>query len=58
MPYFAMIHWSDTNISPVTKEDDTETMIWDTLEEAKSATKEMAIYPSREITIHDTSGEA
>ena len=58
MPYFAMIHWSDDSISPVTKPDSERAMIWTTEREAIQATGDMPIAQAKEITIHDVDGEA
>lgn len=60
MPYFAMIHWSDDSISPVTKPDSDHghAMIWATEREAIQATGDMPIAQAKEITIHDVDGEA
>ena len=56
MNYFAMIHWSDKNLTPVLN-DDGMIELWETYEEAKAAIMKMDIYNSRDITIHDTSGD-
>jgi hypothetical protein len=56
MNYFAMIHWADDKISPVTNESG-ETELWNEYDEAKAAISEMPIYNTLEITIHDISGE-
>ena len=56
MNYFAMIHWSDEDISPVLNARGL-IQLWETDEDARKGIEKMPIYNTREITIHDIAGE-
>lgn len=63
MPYFAMIHWDEGVLSPVTTADGPEddfglrTQVWDTTEEARADIDQMPLSQARAITIHDVDGD-
>lgn len=58
MRYFAMIHWDNDAITPVSGEMGVESAkLWGSYQEALDAVKAMPEYDIHEITIHDDCGE-